>query len=219
MFDDRADAGQRLADHLREQGVTADIVLAIPRGGLPVASVVADALGVPLDVVVARKVGAPDNPELAVAAVAADGAVWRNEDLIGRLGVSEAYLEGAIDRERVAAIDKLAAYRGDRPPLDLAGKDVLIVDDGVATGATTAACVRLVRQKSPASVVVAVPVAPPETIARLRADADDVVAVETPREFSAVGAFYRTFGQVPDAEARAFLADDETGGDQMSPDR
>lgn len=208
MFEDRSDAGRRLAEVLDEQSVRADVVLAIPRGGLPVGRAVADALGVPLDVVVARKVGAPGNPELAVAAVSGDGSVWRNDPLIARLGVEEGYVQEAIDRERVAAVEKAAAYRRGRDPLSLRGKRVLLVDDGVATGATTAACLEQVRSAGAAHVTLAVPVAPPDAVDRLREAADEVIAVSVPAEFGAVGAFYRSFEQVADAEARSYLSDD-----------
>lgn len=206
MFDDRTDAGERLASLLLEREVEADIVLAIPRGGLPVGRAVADALSVPLDVVVARKMGAPGNPELAVGAVASDGTVWLNEDLIDRLDVDDAYLGEQRERERAAAEDKLTRYRADRGPLDLDAKDVLIVDDGVATGATTTACVRQVRAAGADRVLLAVPVGPPDALSALREETDAVYAVETPASFGAVGRFYRRFDQVTDEEAMAYLS-------------
>ena len=137
MFRNRTDAGRRLADLLDDEDVEADVVLAVPRGGLPVGRVVADRLGVPLDIVAARKIGAPRNPELAIGAVASDGTVWLNDDLIENLGVQDSYLADHTERERAAAVEKVDRYRGDRPPRDLRGKTVVIVDDGVATGATT----------------------------------------------------------------------------------
>lgn len=201
MFENRTDAGERLADRLEREGVEADLVLAIPRGGLPVGRAVADRLGLPLDVVSARKIGAPGNPELAVGAVASDGTVWLNDRLVDRLGVGRDYLDRAIDRERAAAREKVDRYRGDRPPLDVDGLTVLLVDDGLATGATATACVRLLREAGAERVVVAVPVAPPGTVERLADDADDVVAVETPASFRSVGGRYRSFDQVSDEEA------------------
>ncbi|WP_254537400.1 phosphoribosyltransferase [Halomarina litorea] len=203
MFRDRTDAGERLAETLRERGVTADVVLAVPRGGLPVGRVVADALGRPLDVVVARKLGAPGNPELAIGAVGADGATWLNDDLLDRLGVGEGYVERERERQTAVAREKREAYQPE--PVDLAGKSVLIVDDGIATGATTIACVRAVEAAGARRVVVAVPVAPPESVALLRQVADDVVCVETPFVFGAVARFYDSFPQVSDDEARAYL--------------
>jgi predicted phosphoribosyltransferase len=210
LFRDRTQAGERLAALLLERGVSADIVLAVPRGGLPVGRAVADALGLPLDIVVARKMGAPGNPELAIGAVASDGSVWRNGDLIRQLGVGEDYLERVRSQEAANARDKFDRYRGGRPDPDLRGKRVLIVDDGVATGATTVACIRLAYSEGAASVVLAVPVAPPESVQRLEVEADAVVAVATPHGFMAVGQFYATFGQVSDEQAMACLvpADD-----------
>ncbi|WP_435181771.1 phosphoribosyltransferase [Halorussus sp. AFM4] len=205
MFQDRTDAGRQLADLLDDRDVEADVVLGIPRGGLPVARAVADALGAPLDVVVASKIGAPDNPELAIGAVASDGSVWRNEDLIDRLGVDEAYVERERDAEAEAARQKLQRYRGTADLPDLADKRVLVVDDGLATGATTTAALRQVRAAGADSVVLAVPVGSPDSVERLRAEADDVVAVETPPHFSAVGQFYRSFDQVSDEEAMSYL--------------
>ncbi|QLH77862.1 phosphoribosyltransferase [Halosimplex rubrum] len=205
MFRDRTAAGERLADALVERGVTADIVLAIPRGGLPLGRAVADRLDAPLDVVVASKIGAPRNEEYAIGAVAEDGAAWLNEDALDRLSVSDSYLASEREREREVAAEKAAAYReGGRPPL--AEKRVVVVDDGVATGATMRACLRLVREENPASLVVAVPVGPPDTLDELAELADEVVAVERPRNFRAVGAHYRNFDQVSDEEAMSYLA-------------
>lgn len=205
MFADRTEAGEELAALLDGHDVVADIVLAVPRGGLPVGRVVADRLGVPLDVVAARKVGAPQNPELAVGAVAADGSVWSNDNLVSASGVSPEYLENAIERERKAASEKQRRYRGTDDPLDVAGKRVVVVDDGVATGATAFACLRQVRNGSAAHVTFAAPVGPPRTVEALRGEADAVLCVATPPSFSAVGAFYDTFEQVSDERAMAYL--------------
>lgn len=205
MFKNRTDAGHQLADALIEHGIEADIVLAIPRGGLPVARVVADTLDVPLDIVSARKLGAPWNPEVAIGAVASDGTRWLNESLIREAGIKDAYIDEQVEREHAAARMKVERYRGDRPPLDLRGKTVLIVDDGIATGATTIACVRQVRNAGAERVTVAVPVAPPDTVERLRAEANEVICVETPAHFGAVGQFYEAFDQVSDEQAKAYL--------------
>lgn len=206
MFENRTDAGEQLADVLDAHDVAVDVVLAIPRGGLPVGRVVADALDVPLDVVAARKIGAPHNPELAIGSVASDGTVWLNEALIDDLGVDEAYLEAQSEVEREAAEEKVSRYRADREPLELADERVLIVDDGVATGATTTACIREVKNRGAAWVGLAVPVGPPDTIERLGTEADEVFSVETPPHFGAVGQFYRNFSQVSDEEAMGYLA-------------
>jgi predicted phosphoribosyltransferase len=211
MFRNRTDAGNRLAALLHEEGVVADVVLAVPRGGLPIGRAVADELDAPLDIVAARKIGAPSNPELAIGAVASDGTVWLNEGLVDTLGVGEEYIERKRREEAEAAAAKLERYRRGRPPLGLGGKTVLVVDDGVATGATTTACLRQVREADPERTILAVPVAPPDTLLRLREEADEVFCVETPEYFGAVGAFYDDFRQVSDAEAMSYLSGDETG--------
>jgi predicted phosphoribosyltransferase len=207
MFGDRTDAGEQLAAELVARGVEADVVLAIPRGGLPVARAVADRLGARLDVVVASKVGAPGNPELAVGAVAADGTFWPNEDVVAGLEVSDSYLERERGREAAAAREKLRRYRGaERDPLpDVTGERVVVVDDGVATGATARACLRAVKAAGATGVILAVPVGAADSLADLEAEADAVVAVEEPAAFGAVGRHYRDFRQVSDEEAIAVL--------------
>lgn len=205
MFRDRADAGEQLADLLGKEGIEADVILGIPRGALPVARPVADAYGVPLDVVVASKIGAPDNPELAIGAVASDGSRWLNDELIERLNVPGAYVEREGNREAEQARRKAERYRAGRGPLELAGKRAVVVDDGIATGATARACLRQLRGADAAHVVLAVPVGPPDAIESLRAEADVIVAVETPPHFRAVGQFYEVFEQVSDEAAMAYL--------------
>lgn len=211
MFSDRSDAGKRLADAVIAESIEVDIVLGVPRGGVPVARVVADRLSAPLDVVIARKIGAPDNPELALGAVAADGSGWLNQSLIERLAVDDAYLEETRREEANAAKARADRYRADRPAPDLTGKRVLVVDDGVATGATLKACLRSVRSQGAAVVTVAVPVGPPEAIDALRREADRVICLEEPDPFRAVGAHYRTFEQVSDAAVLATLDTDGSG--------
>jgi predicted phosphoribosyltransferase len=205
-FTDRTDAGERLAEALRERGVEADVVLAVPRGGLPLGRAVADALGAPLDVVVAKKIGAPGNPEYALGAVASDGSVWRNEEALGYTGADEEYFERARREEAESARRKAGRYRGDRPEPDLAGKRVVVVDDGVATGSTMRACLQSVREAGAERVVVAVPVGPPDTIADLEEMVDEVVCLQTPGGFRGVGQFYDRFDQVTDEEAMEYLA-------------
>lgn len=211
MFKNRTAAGEQLAAVLDDYDVKADVVVAIPRGGLPVGRVVADSLRVPLDIVSARKIGAPQNPELAIGAVAADGTVWLNESMIAELGVGDGYLEAQIDAQRKAAIEKIERYRGDRSPRDYEGKTVVIVDDGVATGATTIACIRQMKNAGADRVILAVPVAPPDTVEQLRSEADEVICVETPPHFGAVGQFYESFEQVSDEQAMEYL---ESRGEQ-----
>ncbi|WP_049921506.1 phosphoribosyltransferase [Halopiger djelfimassiliensis] len=205
MFDDRTDAGNRLAAELERRGLEADIVLGIPRGALPVARPVADALGAELDIVVARKMGAPNNPELALGAVASDGSTRYNDDLIDRLDVSETYLEEIRDEEAENARLKADRYRETDGMPDLRGKRVVVVDDGVATGATATACLRQVQEADADTIVLAVPVGSPQSIESLEREADEVIALRTPQNFRAVGQFYREFGQVTDEEAMAYL--------------
>ncbi|WP_255192448.1 phosphoribosyltransferase [Natronobeatus ordinarius] len=207
MFDDRTDAGERLAADLSRRGVDADVVLGIPRGALPVARPVADELEAELDVVVASKIGAPTNPELAIGAVASDGSVWRNEGLVARLGVSEGYVEQEREREATYAREKADRYRDDGIVPDLEGKRVVVVDDGVATGATARACLRQVTEAGADHVVLAVPVGSPDSLEEIASEVDEVVALERPPHFGAVGQFYRQFGQVSDEEAITYLDD------------
>jgi predicted phosphoribosyltransferase len=214
VFADRTDAGERLADRLVNEGVEADLVLAIPRGGLPVGRAVADRLDAPLDVVVAAKLGAPGNPELAVGAVAGDGSVWTNDALVSRLGVDDAYLKEERARGHATASEKVRQYRHGDPLPRLDGQRVVIVDDGLATGATALACVRQVLAAGAEAVVLAVPVTSQEATARVRDEGATVVACETPSQFGAVGQYYRDFRQVRDAEALSYL----DGGDPRSDD-
>ncbi|GAA0674895.1 phosphoribosyltransferase [Natronoarchaeum mannanilyticum] len=205
MFENREDAGERLAELLADRGVEADVVLGIPRGALPVARPVADRLDADLDVIVARKMGAPHNEELAIGAVASDGSVWRNDDLIERLGVDDAHVEREAERTAESAREKLETYRGTTDPPGVRGRKVVVVDDGVATGATARACLRQVRDGGAERIVLAVPVGSPDSLAALESFADDVYAVEEPAGFRAVGQYYHDFGQVSDAEARRYL--------------
>jgi len=204
MFRNRTEAGELLAERLQREGVEADIVLGVPRGGLPVARPVADALGVPLDIVAAKKMGAPGNPEYAIGAAASDGSVYRNEGAIERTNAGEAYVERARTDAAETAAEKEETYRQGEAP-DLAGKCVVLVDDGVATGATLIACLRLLRGKGAAYVTVAVPVASPGSLDKLASEADETIALEEPLRFQAVGQFYETFDQVEDEEAIDYL--------------
>ncbi|QCC49329.1 phosphoribosyltransferase [Halobellus limi] len=204
-FEDRTEAGERLGETLREREIAADIVLAIPRGGLPLGRAVADALDAPLDVVVASKIGAPGNPEYAIGAVAADGSVWRNERAFEGAGADEEYFERERKREAENAREKAERYRSGRSEPDLTGKDVVVVDDGVATGSTVRACLRTLADAGAERIVLAVPVGPPDTIAELRSMADEVVCLQTPGDFRGVGQFYDRFDQVSDEEAMTYL--------------
>jgi predicted phosphoribosyltransferase len=205
MFQDRFAAGERLGERLAGHDLDATVVLGIPRGGLPVARPVADALDVPLDVVVASKIGAPRNAELALGAVAADGSAWLNDELIDRLGVEEAYLDREREREAEAASEKERRYRGTEEGPDLDGAVVVLVDDGLATGATAVACLRQVRDAGAERVIFAAPVGSPNAVSRTERDVEEVVCLDVPENFGAVGQFYRSFDQVPDEEALEYL--------------
>jgi putative phosphoribosyl transferase len=204
-FTDRTDGGQQLGAELADRGVTGDIVLAIPRGGLPLGREVADALDLPLDIVVAQKMGAPHNEEYAIGAVASDGSVWLNESAISSLDVSEVYIEGQREETAAAAREKADRYRSEEGPPELSEKTVIIVDDGIATGATARACLEQVENEDAARSMLAVPVGSPRTLGGLRENADEIVCLETPTDFRAVGQFYDRFGQVEDEEAMTYL--------------
>lgn len=202
MFRDRRDAGRRLAGAMGSYAyLPGVIVLGIPRGGVVVAAEVARVLGVPLDIVVAGKLGAPGNPEYAVGAVDADGTVTRD----ARSAVSEEYLSPVIEERRAEIARRLEAYRGTRPPLNVQNGTVLLVDDGVATGLTVRAAIGYLRRHGARRIVVAAPVMPPETAAALGEVADEIVALEAPRSFSAVGQFYNDFSQTSDTEVVGLL--------------
>ncbi|TMT87226.1 phosphoribosyltransferase [Haloterrigena sp. H1] len=205
MFDDRTDAGERLAAELEARDLDIDVVLGIPRGALPVARPVADALDADLDVVVARKLGAPGNPELALGAVASDGSVWYNDDLIARVDIPEEYLEEVRAEEAENAREKADRYRETAGLPELEGKRVVVVDDGVATGATATACLRQVQESGAEWVGLAVPVGSPRSVDELERETDEVIALQTPADFRAVGQYYRNFGQVTDEEAITYL--------------
>ena len=180
-------------------------MLGLPRGGVPVAAEVARALDAPLDVLVVRKLGLPTQPELAMGAVASGGTRVLNEDVTEGLGVPPEEVERVARREVAAVEDQERRFRGDRPPPALTGRTVVLVDDGLATGATMRAAVRAARAQAPAHIVVAVPVASDGAVADLRREADEVVALVVPRWFPAVGAAYRDFTPVPDDEVRRLL--------------
>ncbi len=206
VFADRVDAGRALAKALAARKDLAEsIVLGLPRGGVPVAHEVAQALGLPLDVLVVRKLGLPSQPELAMGAIASGGALVLNDDVVRYLGGRTEALEEVKRREQVELARRERAYRGERPPLEVAGRDAILVDDGLATGATMEAAVRALRSAGARRVIVAVPVASAEARDRIAAVADEVVCLATPMFFSAVGQWYRDFGQTTDDEVRELL--------------
>jgi predicted phosphoribosyltransferase len=205
QFADRREAGRQLAAALERFRSTAAVVLGLPRGGVPVAYEIATALELPLDVYIVRKLGVPGHRELAMGAIASGGTKVIDDELIQELGIPEAAIAAVIAEEEreLAARERLFAT-ADRIPLE--GRTVILVDDGLATGSTMRAAVRAVRQQQPAKVVVAVPVGAPSTCKALEQDADEVVCLQTPEPFSAVGLWYRRFDQTPDDEVRALLA-------------
>lgn len=211
-FKDRQEAGRLLGEFLRgvipARGEDA-VVLAIPRGGVVLAHVVAQALASPLDVIVPRKLGAPDNPELAIGALAlADGEdiVVLDEDSLAWLRVPAGYVQAEVERQRREIQRREEVYRQGRPPVPLAGKTVVIVDDGVATGLTARAALAAVSRRGPKEAVLAVPVAPPETVREFSRMGLKLLALETPAPFGAVGRFYDDFRPVEDDEVLAVLA-------------
>jgi len=206
IFKNRTDAGIRLAASLSEYAGTDSIVIAIPRGGVVIGCEVARALGLPLDVVVPRKIGAPGQPEYGIGAVAGEDICVLDESVISYLHVSDQYIKEESERQRKEIGRRVGAYRKDRPPLNLTEKTAILVDDGIATGYTTLAAMEEVRRKSPKKLVLAVPVAPPEVLDRLRTIADELVVLETPDPFYAVGSWYQEFDQVSDEEVIRLLA-------------
>jgi putative phosphoribosyl transferase len=207
VFADRADAGRRLAAHLATLDLGPDaLVCGIPRGGVVVAAEVAEARGLPVRAVVARKVGAPGQPELAIGAVGPDGTAVLDDDLVRRVGADERWLESALARAGAEVAERLATLPGAVDADEVRGRTVLIVDDGVATGSTAAAVGRWLAHAGAGRRVLALPTAPPDTVARLRDDYDEVIALSQPRDFVAVGQWYRRFGQTSDAEVRELLS-------------
>ena len=205
IFADRIDAGERLAKGLAHLAGSDCAVLAIPRGGVIVGEVIAREIGAPLDVVVPRKIGAPGNPELAIGAVA-PGIRVLDPRMVGALGVTDRYLEREIAEQEAEIERRQRAYRGGRPPQPVEGRVAIVVDDGVATGSTAVAALRWARARGAERVVLAVPVAPPQSLERLRAEADEVVVLETPQPFLAVGEWYRDFDQTTDEQVVSALA-------------
>lgn len=206
-FADRRDAGRQLAAQLQAYSGRADtLILGLPRGGVPVAAEISRALRIPFDVFVVRKLGAPWHPELALGAIAEGGIEVRHEAAMRSLGVSDAELDEVAAVEHDELRRRVLAYRGERPPLKLADRTIILVDDGLATGSTMEAAIAAVRHLRPARIVVAVPVGAPDTCARIEAQADELVCPLRPRAFSAVGEWYDDFGQTTDDEVRALLA-------------
>lgn len=216
-FLDRTEAGRRLARELMRYSRERVVVFALPRGGVPVAAPIAAALNAPLDLILVRKIGAPDQPELAMGAVV-DGAnptIVRNDDVVAMARVSESEFDAVCARELVEIERRRKLYVGDRPRIDAKGLITIVVDDGVATGATTRAALRAARAQSPAKLILATPVAPPDVIEALRDEADEVVCLEVHAGFGAIGFFYRDFRQIEDEEVIDLL--DRFGAGRATP--
>jgi predicted phosphoribosyltransferase len=206
IFLNRAEAGRRLAQRLEKYAQRRDvIVLGVPRGGVPVAFEIAQALRVPLDVLVLRKLGVPSHEELALGAIAFGGVRVLDDHILRALHISAEEVEAITERERRELVRREIAYRANLPPLDIAQKTLILVDYGVATGASMLAGIRAARQRGPAGIVVAIPVAPLESCERLADQADEVVCIETPEPFGAVGQFYGDFSEVSDQEVIRLL--------------
>lgn len=205
MWRDRIEAGRELAEELARRGYADRLdvtVLGIPRGGVEVAAEVADRLKAPLDVAVVRKIGSPGNPEFAAGAVDPDGRVYPNP----QAGVGEAWLREAAVPEHAEALRRIEAYRGGRPALAVSGKTVVLVDDGIATGLTALAALSWLRGRGATRTVLAAPAMAPDTVRRLERECDEIVALETPPGFYAVGAFYESFPQLSDSDVTRLLA-------------
>ena len=206
MFRDRYDAGETVAERLREFAGRRDvIVLALPRGGVPVGYMVARELGAPLDVFVVRKLGTPGQAELAMGAIASGGVRVLNRDVVEALGIPEWEIEQVTRQEQEELERRERQYRGDRPPLDVRGKTVILVDDGLATGSTMRAAAAALRKAGASRIIVAVPVASRATCDQLREEGNEVVCATTPEPFYAVGQWYKDFAQTTDEEVRELL--------------
>lgn len=211
LFYDRQDAGQKLAEKLvKYKNLDRVVVLGLPRGGVIVAAAVAQHLNVPLDIMVARKISAPRNPEFAIGAITVDGAGVFDDRLIASLGIPPTYINKTILQEQREAHRRLQVYRGDRPALDLQQKIVVLVDDGIATGATMQAAINFVKKQQPQKIIVAVPVAAPDTCAKLKKNIDELITLATPRAFAAVGQFYKKFDQTTDDEVVKIMQNTNT---------
>ena len=206
MFRDRLEAGERLAEVLSDYRGEQVAVIAIPRGGVEVGYVIAERFDSPLEVTVPRKIGSPMDPELAVGAVAEDGTIYVEEDVVRMLGVREDWIRVEAERELQEVRRRLELYRGGKPLPELREYVVLLVDDGIATGATIIATARFLRKLNPRRLVIAAPVAPPEVLPKLSREADDVRCVETPTPFFAIGQFYQDFSQLDDSKVIEYLS-------------
>jgi len=198
VFKDRSEAGKRLVQLMKELKGKDLVVLAIPRGGVVVGYEIAKELKAKLDVIIPRKIGAPLDPELAIGAIGEDGTLYLMENLVDQLGVSKEYIEEEVERQMREIKRRALKYRGEREALDIKGKTVILVDDGLATGATMKAAIMQVKKREPKEIFVAVPVSPKDTLLEISKMVDKVYCLATPEPFYAIGQFYRNFEQVSD---------------------
>jgi predicted phosphoribosyltransferase len=217
-FNDRTEAGELLAQKLMRYAKRDDvIVLALPRGGVPVGYIVARELQVPLDILLVRKLGFPGQEEFAMGAIASGGVYVLHDDVVKRYGISMAEIEAVKQRELREIERREIAYRANRPAPQLQGRVVIVVDDGIATGATMFAAVKCLRQSRPARIVAAVPLAPPDTCQQLKSKVDEIVCLSMPEPFHAVGTWYKNFGQTSDEEVKSLLLRAEHEQQQRAP--
>jgi putative phosphoribosyl transferase len=207
IFADRHDAAQQLIPLMSKYKNDAGVVMAVPRGGVPIAYLISKAYQFPLELLLTKKIGHPSNPELAIGAVSLE-----NEVIDDRFDIADEYIERQIIKIRQSLKERYQKFMGDRQPIDLKGKTVIIVDDGIATGNTILASIKMIRAKHPQKIVVAVPVAPARTAEKIRDLVDDFICVHTPEEFYGVGQFYADFSQVTDAEVIEYLREDALHG-------
>lgn len=216
-FQNRTEAGKLLASRLTDYANHTDIlVLGLPRGGVPVAFEVAKALNLPLDICIVRKLGVPGHKELAMGAIASGGVRVLNYDVVSWLGISGKTIDEVAARELRELQRRDRAYRGDRPPLDVRDRTVILVDDGIATGSTMRAAITVLKSQQPQQMIVAVPVAPLETCNEIQAEVDKLVCLMTPEPFYAIGLWYEDFAQTTDEEVRELLAEQSTSNRQGS---
>ena len=212
VFKDRKQAGEQLAQKLVKYKGKKIIVLAIPRGGVVVGKEVAQALGCPLDVIVTRKIGAPGNPEFAIGAIGPNDQIFLNQEVIKRFKIPKEYINAEVGRQGIEMERRERVYRAGRQPLGLEGKIVILVDDGIATGADARVAIKSIRCQKPKKLILAVPVGPKETVKALEEEVDELVCLATPEIFYAVGQFYQEFGQTSDEEVVEILQEGKKGG-------
>ncbi len=204
LFKNRQDAGRQLATELKPLELNEGLIIALPRGGVVVAAEIADILDLPLDIIIPRKIGAPFNSELAIGALV-EGIVFLNDELISELGIDSAYIDSAVAKEKKEAARRLALYRHGRSSPNLRGRTIIIVDDGIATGATMRASLKYLKSKGVKRMIVAIPVAPHGIIQKLKSEGFEIVCLYSPIDFDAVGEFYEEFPQTQDAEVIKLL--------------